>query len=145
MIPPPVPTVNQTDRGLRPYLHLLAYGVPSAFFVIFASLVLLPRVERIWEMAGPKVSKAEWVIDLCRTFVDNFYFLSVGGVLLFIALEKMWPGWQAVRRPAIKTLAWVITFSVMTCMTWVCVTTCLAIPVTRSKAAQDGQTTAPSR
>ncbi len=144
MTPPPL-TANKTDKGFRPYLHLLAYGLPSALFVIFASMVLLPKVEKIWEAAGTRVSKAEWVIDLCRTFVDNFNFIVLAIVLLFVALENLWPGWQTIRKPAIKTLSWLVTFSVMSCMTWLCVTTCLALPAIISKLAQDGQVVAPSK
>lgn len=144
MTPPPL-TAKKADKGFRPYLHLLAYGVPSAFFVIFASIILLPKVEQIWKVAGARVSKAEWVIGLCHTFVDNFNFIIIAIILFFIALENLWPGWQAVRRPVIKVIAWLVTFSVMSCMTWLCVTTCLALPAILAKPAQDGQAVAPSK
>ena len=123
-----LPPVSR-ESAARSYLHLAAYVVPALFFVTFASLVLIPRMEKIWAMAGPDAVKARWILDLCSAFVGNFpAFLGVGTALLVI-LEKSWPGWDRLRSRVIRIFTWCVNFAVLLGMTWMAVTALLITPM----------------
>lgn len=127
------------ESAARTYLHLLAYGLPSACVVVFATIILLPRIEVIWDLAGEGAAKAEWVIELCRAFFDYFYYFVgsiIGGLVL---LESFWLGWQTLRSSIIRCLTWVLTFSVLAGITWVSVSACLAVPMVLKKTGQPVQ------
>jgi hypothetical protein len=117
------------EPAARTYIHLIAYSLPATVFWFFSDVVLMPRIEVIWQKAGESATKASWVIDLSRAFVDRFYFVLAGILIILVLLEKNWPRWQSLRRPVIRILAWLFTFCVMAIVTWTAVTACLVVPM----------------
>jgi hypothetical protein len=127
------------ETAARTYLHFLAYVLPSACFVIFATIILLPRLEVIWDQAGQRAAMAEWVIELCRAFLDYFYYVVGSIVGALVLLEKFWARWQTLRSSTIRCLTWVLTFSVMAGLTWIAVSACLAVPMASPKPGTAAQ------
>jgi hypothetical protein len=126
------------ETALRTYFHLTAYGLPLLFFTLFAQTILFPRIETIWERAGERAAKAQWVINLCRGFFDNFYFVLFGLALILGLLESFWSRWPAWRSSVIRTLTWSLTICVLSLLTWTGVAAGLAVPMVLKpdKAAQ---------
>jgi hypothetical protein len=122
-----------TETAKQTYFHGLAYVLPTTAFWLFADFILMPRIELIWEQAGNRAARAVWVINLSRAFADHFHYIIAGIVLILVLLEHTWPRWPEIRRPAIRFLAWLFTFSVMACITWTGVAACLAAPMALSK------------
>lgn len=126
------------ETATRSYLHLLAYGLPSALFVIFASVVLVPRLETIWSEVNQR-AEAEWILVLCQAFTLNFYFIAGALVLFFVIIERVWAGWSRVRRRVVRCITWLATMLVMAGMTWMAVTALLVVPMAIVKAKKEAK------
>ncbi|HRJ07289.1 MAG TPA: hypothetical protein PK490_04300 [Prosthecobacter sp.] len=135
------------ESALRSYLQLAAYGIPCLFFVVFADLVLIPRMLKIWSEVGGKEPEANWIFDLCSIFVVYFQFFAGAAAALFVILEKTWPAWQRLRSPVLRITAWLLNFAVMLGMTWMAVAALLVAPkavaMHRQKLEPNGGSKAP--
>lgn len=130
---------TQRESATRTYLHFLAYALPGFGFLIFTNLVLLPRIDVIWDQAGEPAAKAEWVLNLCKSFTSYFYFVTPPLILSFVLLEKFWPRWQTLRRSVIRATTWILNFFLMTVITWVSVSACLAVPMVLPKSGESAR------
>ncbi|HRH97038.1 MAG TPA: hypothetical protein PLB55_13945 [Prosthecobacter sp.] len=118
------------ESGLKTYLHLAAYRLPALAFVIFSTVVVLPRVVAVWKHAGIQVKDAEWwILGLCEIFTFNFNYFLGGAVIVFIVLEKGWARWPSIRSRVVRTFTWILTMLVLAGITWTSVTALLVVPM----------------
>jgi hypothetical protein len=121
------------EPAARTYLRFIAYSVPATVFWVFADVVLMPRIEVIWQQAGERAAQATWVINVSRGFVDHFIYVLAGLIVIFVLFEKTWPRWQVLRCPLLGFLGWLLTFGVMAGVTWTAVAACLVVPMVLSQ------------
>ena len=136
-MPPSLPEKSCRESATRTYLHLAAYAGPSLFFVVFASLVLVPKMEKIWSIAGEDAAKSSWVLGICVNFTIHFQWIVGGLTALFVVFENAWPGWNRFRSRVVRLMTWCLTFSVILGMTWMAVTALLITPRAIVKAQKD--------
>lgn len=115
------------------------------FFVIFSTVVVLPRVAAVWQHAGSQAGQAKWVLGLCEIFTFNFNYFIGGAVILFIVLEQCWPRWTSLRSRAVRAFTWVLTMLVLAGITWTSVTALLVVPMVlnQNQKAETPSTKAP--
>ena len=116
------------ESGLKTYLGLAAYGLPAMAFVIFSTVVVLPRVAAVWQQAGAQTRQATWVLGLCEIFTFKFNYF-IGAVGVFILLEQCWARWPAIRSRVVRSFTWILTMLVLTGITWTSVTALLVVPM----------------
>ena len=136
-MPSSLPENSCQESATRTYLHLAAYGVPSLFFVVFASFVLIPKMEQIWKIAGEDAAKSSWILGICVAFAFHFQWIVGGLTALFVVFENAWPGWNRFRSRVVRLMTWCLTFSVILGMTWMAVTALLITPRAIVKAQKD--------
>jgi hypothetical protein len=99
------------EPAWKTYLKVALGLVPTAFFWLFALMVIFPKVQSVWAKAGFGADGNQAPNAALRVFIDgsrlvffNFYFLLGPFVLLLIILELWVKPWDRLRRP-------VLTFS----------------------------------
>lgn len=128
-VPPPLPIMKPgAEPAWRTYLGAGAFLVPALLVWVFANLVMLPRVEKIWEMAGLSDSRAQWLIDLSRGLSNNLNFVAMGVGAVFVFLELRWSRWPRYRSGTIWTATFLINSAVLIGMVMICICATLAVP-----------------
>lgn len=132
-------TPPQKEKATQTYLHFAAYGLPALLLIIFANLVLLPKIEMLWAEAGAAEVKHQWIIQISRGFGDNFNFILGLLTVCFLILEKTSKLWPLLRSRIVRGLTWLMTFCVLLGMTWIAVTASLAGSIAIGKLKRAAQ------
>ena len=77
---------------------LLLWMVPPTLAWLFSIVILMPRLERVWEHVGQHSARITTLIDLSRAFVDYGRIILVAAIGLALLLEQFAPWWPIYRR-----------------------------------------------
>lgn len=113
------PPLRNSAVVWKDYALALLWMVPPTLAWLFSIVILMPRLERVWEHVGQHSAGISTLIDLSRAFVDygQFIFVVVMGLALF--LEKFASWWPIYRRSILAAFVFIymtLVFALTLCL-----------------------------
>jgi hypothetical protein len=105
--PPPLP---DRDAGLKTYWRALVYVITAMFFISFASLFLVPRIEQIWKDTGRRSEIMEAMIATIGFLKSNANPLILVLVALIGLLEWKVSWWKRYRGVIVEVIVYGVVF-----------------------------------
>ena len=127
--PPPLPIHKApAESGRHTYLRAVGLLFPCIVFLNFSALVLVPKLLRVWQNAGPEMSKAQWMLDASIWLPQHSLFIVPSVACFFVALELLVPGFSKRRSVVVTLITIVVNLAAMTTLAGIATSALLAIP-----------------
>jgi len=121
--PEPIPL---TESARRTYLRAALFLAPAFLAWLFAYILILPTLEKVWDKAGMTGSKPQWLMDSSDFFMDRGRLILAAIFLFFCALEYFVPAWPRYRRFVVAFLTFALNALVLAGLATLCALATLA-------------------
>ena len=131
--PPPLPEKG-VESARHTYLRAVGLLFPALVYLNFSALFLVPKLERIWEKAGPEITKAQWLLEVAIWLPKHLEIALPLVVLPFVFLEWLVPAFRVRRARITSLLVILVNFAVMTTLVAIPTAGFLAAPLMAKNA-----------